>query len=68
MNVLVNGEPHDLPQDATVADMLRELDVAPPAAGVAVACNGEVVLRARWTDQHLAAGDHLEVLHAVQGG
>lgn len=68
MNVLVNGEPYDLPQGATVADVLRTLDVAATAAGVAIARNGEVVLRARWDHQRLAAGDHVEVLHAVQGG
>lgn len=68
MNVVVNGEPRELPQDATVADVLRALDVVTTAAGIAVACNGDVVLRARWEQQRLAAGDRVEVLHAVQGG
>lgn len=68
MNVVVNGEPRDLPEDATIADALRSLDIAGHTAGVAVARNGDVVLRARWSDERLGAGDHLEVLHAVQGG
>jgi sulfur carrier protein len=67
MNVVVNGTPRELPDEATVADVVRELDVD-AATGVAVARNGEVVLRARWAEQQLSAGDHVEVLHAVQGG
>lgn len=68
MKVVVNGEPRDLREDATVADVLRALELTTTTAGVAVARNGEVVLRARWDAQRLVAGDHVEVLHAVQGG
>ncbi|WP_417233476.1 sulfur carrier protein ThiS [Arthrobacter sp.] len=36
--------------------------------GVAVAVNGEVVPRSAWAGTPLAAGDHVELLSAVQGG
>jgi sulfur carrier protein len=35
---------------------------------VAVAVNGEVVPRSRWTETALADGDSVEVLSAAQGG
>ncbi|MEJ2719938.1 MAG: sulfur carrier protein ThiS [bacterium] len=38
------------------------------AKGLAVAVNGAVVPKGRWTDTALEAGDSIEVIHAVQGG
>ena len=66
MTVEVNGEPRELADDATVADVVRSLiDVE---RGVAVALNGEVVPRSRWRETRLAEGQQVEVLRAVQGG
>ncbi len=36
--------------------------------GVAVALNGEVVLREEWEQTRIRAGDHVEVVHMVGGG
>ena len=68
MRVLLNGEPHDLPQGATVADAVDASGAPESHDGVAVAVGGEVIPRSRWTDQVLAEGDQVEVLQAVQGG
>ena len=68
MNVIVNGEPRQLPAGATVAGVIELLDVAPGARGVAVAVDGEVVARSRWTDTELREGSTVEVLAAIQGG
>ncbi len=68
MNLLINGEPRQLPADATVASVIAMLDVAPGARGVAVAVDGEVIARSRWTDTHLHEGSMVEVLAAIQGG
>jgi sulfur carrier protein len=66
MNVRVNGETKQLADNATVADVLRELGM--PAAGIAVAVNGEVVTRA-WHKTTVVPPDaEVEVLTAVQGG
>ena len=68
MTVLVNGERVELTGGARIVDVLRRIDVRGDAAGVAVACNGEVVPRSAWTALEIHPGDSIEVLHAVQGG
>lgn len=68
MNVTVNGHPRELPDEATVAAVVELLDVAPEARGVAVALDGEVVTRSRWTDTKVADGALIEVLGAIGGG
>jgi sulfur carrier protein len=66
MEVSINGRPHQLAADMTVADAVLLLTSS--AAGVAAALNGEVVRRAAWSSTALAPGDRVEVLTAVQGG
>jgi sulfur carrier protein len=66
--VHVNGEPTELAEDATVADVLERLDVERPRRGLAVAVDAEVVPRSEWDARSLAAGDRVEVLNAIQGG
>jgi sulfur carrier protein len=66
VQVTVNGVPTELPEPATVADL-----VAARAGGhsrVAVAVNGDVVPRSRWAATRLAPGDLLEVLAPTAGG
>jgi sulfur carrier protein len=66
MNVILNGEPVALPEGATVATAVAELDL--PPRGIAVALDREVVPRGEWESTALAQGARLEVVHAVQGG
>jgi sulfur carrier protein len=66
MRALVNGEHWDLPDGATVADVLRRLGA--PDSGIAVARGGELVPKATWADTPVCDGDEIEVLTAVQGG
>jgi len=66
MNVRVNGETKQLPDNATVADLLHELGM--PAAGLAVAVNGEVVSRAWHKNTVVPPDAEVEILTAVQGG
>ena len=68
MNVIVNGEPRRLPAGATVASVVELLDVAAGARGVAVALDGEVVTRSRWTDTELREGSLVEIVAAIGGG
>lgn len=68
MSIVVNGETVDIEDPVSVVDVLRRINVAVGAAGVAVARNGEVVPRSSWTTVDVVAGDQIEVLHAVQGG
>jgi sulfur carrier protein len=66
MTVTVNGQPWDLPNGATLADVLHRLGA--PSRGVAVAVDGAVVPRARWACTALPAGAAVDVVTAVQGG
>ncbi|MEH0937056.1 sulfur carrier protein ThiS [Micromonospora psammae] len=66
MELTVNGAGRTLPGGATVADVVRE--VTPQQRGVAVAVNGEVVPRSRWSSSPVRDGDRVEVLSAAQGG
>ena len=66
MNVIINGRPCQLATGATVAQAVMAVTTA--TSGVAAAVNDEVVSRAAWDATHVAEGDRVEVLTAVQGG
>jgi sulfur carrier protein len=68
MVVIVNGKRTEVPTGATVRSLLEQLPGAPDARGVAVALEGEVVPRGAWPRTPIAAGAHVEVVVAVQGG
>ena len=66
MKVTANGKPVDLPDEATIADLLDELGLG--NRGVIVEKNGEPVPRAVLLGTVLADGDRLELVRAVAGG
>ena len=66
MDVLLNGEPHQVAEGATVADLVAGLGRDPRT--VAVERNGDLVPRAQFMETRLEPGDRLEVVHFVQGG
>lgn len=66
MEIVVNGEPRDIAEGATLSDLLRQLNVA--LERCAVERNLEVVRRQEWAHTLLAAGDKLEIVHFVGGG
>ena len=68
MRVTVNGEPHDLPGDATVAAAVARVGVDDAERGVAVALEGDVVPRSAWATTPLIPDARLEVLRATAGG
>jgi sulfur carrier protein len=68
VRLVLNGEPRELPDGATVADAVDASGAPESHAGVAVAVDGEVVPRGVWRRQALAEGQQVEVLQAVQGG
>lgn len=65
--VTVNGAPRDA-AGRTVADLLVEMETPADGRGVAVAIDGEVVVRGEWPRRTLRAGERVEVLTAIQGG
>jgi sulfur carrier protein len=68
VNLVLNGNPHELPDGATVADAVTASGIPALARGVAVAVDREVVPRSQWDATPLADGQRVEVLEAVQGG
>jgi sulfur carrier protein len=66
MRVMANGEPLDLPDGATVTDLLAALGLA--ERWVVVECNGEPVCRDDMGTTMLGEGDRLELVRAVAGG
>jgi sulfur carrier protein len=66
LHVRVNGEAVEIPEAATVVDLLRQL--ALESGRVAVERNRRVVPRAEHASETLADGDELEVVTFVGGG
>lgn len=66
MFITVNGSEREVPDGATVAQVLAALGVA--ARGVAVAVDGAVVTRTDHDRTVVPDGAEVEVLTAVQGG
>jgi sulfur carrier protein len=66
MQIIVNGEPMDINDDATVAALLDELKLS--AKPVAVEVNLELVPKQQHASHHLAEGDRLEIVTLVGGG
>ena len=66
MQLTVNGDPHDLPEPLSVAELLTRFGVT--AARVAVEVNEDVVPRGTWESHRLAAGDRVEIVQFVGGG
>ena len=71
MNLFVNGEPREVAEGSTVADLVSVLVAAHregQRGGIAVAVNEAVVPRADWEATALKQDDRVEILTAVQGG
>ncbi len=65
MNVTVNQKNMDLPDNATVADVVAQVQAKPPFA---VAVNMQFVPNTRYAQHALAAGDAIEIIAPVTGG
>lgn len=68
MRIELNGEGLELPEGATLVDVVAEAGAGDGARGVAVALDGEVVPRGAWERTQLREGQAVEVLAAIQGG
>lgn len=66
MNITVNGQSREVPDGATAAELVELLELT--GRRLAMEVNGEIVPRSRHGDHLLAAGDRIEIVHAVGGG
>ena len=66
LGIIVNGELRRMPGPATVADLLRHLDLDPRT--VVVELNRQIIRRPNLNETELADGDAVELVHFVGGG
>ncbi|MCA9188648.1 MAG: sulfur carrier protein ThiS [Pirellulaceae bacterium] len=66
MKIQLNGEPREIPDGATVAELLALLELRPEH--VAVEVNEQLAPRARHGEITLNPGDELELVTLVGGG
>ncbi|HEX4017445.1 MAG TPA: sulfur carrier protein ThiS [Frankiaceae bacterium] len=67
MIITLNGDATDVPADTSLEALLVRSGHQ-VRRGLAIAMNGEVVPRGRWTEQCVSEGDVVELLAATQGG
>jgi len=68
VKVVLNGTERELRGGATIADAVQAAAGDAERWGIAVALDGEVVPRGRWSETELREGQAVEVLEARQGG
>lgn len=66
MQIELNGQPRDIPDETDVAGLLVLLELADRR--VAVEVNREIVPRGAHAGHRLKAGDRVEVVQAIGGG
>lgn len=66
MKIVLNGREEDVASGATLADLVASAGLA--GKRVAIEINREIVPRSDYAARALAAGDRVEVVHAIGGG
>ncbi|MFU7045117.1 sulfur carrier protein ThiS [Pseudomonas aeruginosa] len=66
MQIQLNGEPFELPDAQSVADLLARLELG--GRRVAVELNLDIVPRSQHASTALKDGDCVEIVHAIGGG
>ena len=68
MNVNLNGEPTEVPEAATITQLVELTGAGADQRGLAVAVAGEVVPRSEWDRTRVSEGASIDVVAAIQGG
>ena len=66
MEIIVNGEPRQVAETYTVAQLIEEMGLA--GRRLAVEVNLEIVPRSSHPSHPLQPGDRVEIVHAIGGG
>jgi sulfur carrier protein len=66
MQITVNGDTRTVDDGATVAELVKLLDLTPER--VAVEVNERLVRRVQYGEARLSAGDRVEIVTLVGGG
>ena len=65
IQVLINQAPHELPANATLADAVQCVGIAPPFAA---AVNLQFVPKPQYASHVLQANDQIELISPITGG
>lgn len=66
MNILLNGEPRQVPDKITAAQLVETLGLA--GKRLAMEVNQEIVPRSTYQDHVINPDDRVEIVHAIGGG
>ena len=66
MEIILNGEPREVPPQTSLHDLLRLLELKEDR--VAVELNRDIIRRDRWPETRLRDQDRLEIVQFVGGG
>ncbi|HEY0720512.1 MAG TPA: sulfur carrier protein ThiS [Gammaproteobacteria bacterium] len=66
MQIYLNGEPRDIPENTTAAALVASLGLA--GKRIAMEVNMEIVPRSQHETHHFQPGDRVEVVQAIGGG
>ena len=66
MEIILNGEPREVPEPMTAAELVELLGVS--GRRLAMEVNREILPRSAYRDHRLRPGDRVEIVHAIGGG
>lgn len=66
MQIQVNGDALDISENATLAELIEQLELA--GKRIAIELNLEIIPRSEHAATRLNAGDQVEIVHAIGGG
>ena len=66
MNITLNGNPTEVPDNLSASDLLRSLELADKRLALEV--NREIVPRSAFSNYTINPGDQVEIVHAIGGG
>ena len=66
LRITLNGDPYELDQPRSIADLLAQLAIDPRR--VAVEHNRRILRRQAFANEHIGNGDTVEIINFVGGG
>ena len=66
MDVKINGQDEQVPENITIAEMVKLKGLTPEA--IVIEHNEAICPREQWSNVTLSAGDNLEIVSFVGGG
>ena len=66
MEIIVNGEPRQIPDSLSAAQLIEEMGLA--GQRLALEVNEHIVPKSQHPEYRFAAGDKVEIVNAIGGG